>query len=89
MFTTLTGYTIEDVLSAKIKQTDLLPEEDVTEYMIEVSRQLAANSYAYIEHRLKKKNGSWIYVFCYGRLYFDAGVMANRSEIIVADISDT
>ena len=41
------------------------------------------------EHRIQRKDGSILYVFCLGRVYFDPVVRSERSEIIIADISQT
>ncbi|MCQ2527959.1 MAG: diguanylate cyclase [Saccharofermentans sp.] len=88
-FEHLTGYTKEDLEKDSITQTDLLPEEDRTEYIRLVSEQLSRKNLAYFEHRLKRKDGSIIYVFCYGKIYYDSAEMAERSEIIVFDSSST
>lgn len=88
-FETLTGYTKEDIKNNDILQLDLLPEEDRTEYLRLVNEQIGRNGLAYFEHRIKRKDGAIVFVFCYGKIYYDSAEMAERSEIIVFDSADT
>lgn len=89
VFESLTGYSKEDVKTLKLSQNDLLPEEDKVGYAILVNEQISKNSVAYFEHRIKCKNGTIKRVLCFGRLYYDAAVLENRSEIIVVDTAST
>ena len=70
-------------------QADLIPEEERTEYLCHTNACLAKNPMVFQEHKLRRKDGSDIYVFCFGRMYFDSAVRAERSEIIIADITKT
>lgn len=88
-FELITGYSREDVTGNRCKQYILIPEEDRSEYLILVQEQLAKHSLAYIEHRLLRKNGDIIYVFCYGRKYYDSAAMQSKSDILIARASDT
>lgn len=88
-FEQLTGYSRQDLREHPMSQPDLIPEEDRTEYMCATSAALAKTPQAFLEHRLRRKDGSDIYVFCFGRVYFDSAVLAERSEIIIVDISRT
>lgn len=88
-FENLTGYTKEDLENNQMTQTDLLPEEDRTEYIRLVQEQLSRQNLAYFEHRLRRKDGSIAYVFCYGKVYYDSAEMAERSEVIVFDSTNT
>ena len=87
-FEALTGYTQEDV-AAGLTQMDLIPEEDREFYLHEVQLNLGESNLAYLEHRIRRKDGTDIYVYCLGRDYYDSAVRANRSEIIMADCSET
>lgn len=89
VFERLTGYSKEDIEKEDIFQTDLLPEEDRVEYLKLVSEQLGRAGLAYFEHRLKRKDGSISFVFCYGKAYYDSAVKAERSEVIVFDSATT
>ena len=86
-FEGMTGYTREDVCG--MRQVDLIPEEDRTEYLCKTNAQLAKSSQVFQEHKIRRKDGSDIYVFCYGRVYFDSAARAERSEIIISDIAAT
>ena len=88
-FTSLTGYTKEDIQEKTIYQQTLIPSEDITNYMLAVQEQLAKNHMAYLEHRLLCKNGDIKYVFCLGRQYYDSATKMPRTEIIVCDSSNT
>ena len=88
-FERLTGYNIEDIRQSTIIQSDLIPEEERTEYLCQTNMSLAKSPLVFQEHRLRRKDGSDIYVFCYGRMYYDSAVRAERSEIIIADINNT
>ena len=88
-FEELTGYTPKEAIELRINQTDLLPEEDRTNYMLLVSADLGKSQRAFCEHRLVRKDGSNIYVLCYGRQYYDSTQRAARAEIIITTITST
>ena len=88
-FTTLTGYSQEDLQSRPIYQADLIPKEERMEYLCHTNAHLANSPMLFQEHKIRRKDGSDIYVFCIGRVYFDSAVRAERSEIIITDISKT
>ena len=88
-FHTITGYTPEDIRDSTIYQVDLLPEEERIEYLCHTNACLAKSPQVFQEHKLRRKDGTDIYVFCFGRIYFDSAVRAERSEIIIVDISKT
>ena len=88
-FEKLTGYTQEDIRTTPMIQADLIPEEERTEYLCHTNACLAKSPLVFQEHKLRRKDGSDIYVFCFGRVYFDSAVRAERSEIIIADITKT
>ena len=88
-FEKLTGYTKEDILCRSMIQADLIPEEERTEYLCEINARLAKNPRVFLEHKLRRKDGSDIYVLCFGRVYYDSAARARRSEIIIVDINKT
>lgn len=59
------------------------------EYLCHTNAALAKSPMAFQEHRLLRKDGSAIYVFCFGRVYYDSAVRTERSEIIISDITKT
>ena len=88
-FEKLTGYTPKAIQARSVLQADLIPEEERTEYLCHTNACLAKSPMVFQEHKLRRKDGSDIYVFCFGRVYFDSAVRAERSEIIIADITKT
>lgn len=87
-FESLTGYAAEDVENG-MNHLDLIPTGDRTEYLRNVMGIAAKNAQAIFEHRLVRKDGAVLYVFCMGRPFFDSAARANRSEIVVIDASTT
>lgn len=89
-FTAITGYTLEDCLDKKMKQKDLIPEEDMVEYLTTVEKQFAQGSdTVLIEHRIIKKDGNTTYVYCIGRRHFETFSKKIMSEILIVDCSLT
>ena len=76
-------------MERRMAQQDLIPPEDLTEYLCFVSESLAKNPIAYCEHRLKRKDGTIIYVICIGKMVYDSASHETRSEIIVTNSSET
>lgn len=88
-FEKLTGYTAEDIQQHPMLQADLIPDEDRIEYLCQTNASLAKNPLLFQEHRLRRKDGSDIYVLCCGRVYYDSAARAERSEIIIVNITNT
>lgn len=88
-FERITGYSRDDIRERQLTQGDLIPSEDLTDYLFMVSETLSKNQLAYFEHRMLCKDGSMIYVFCMGRMYYDSAARENRSEIIFNDNAST
>ncbi|MDD6347488.1 MAG: diguanylate cyclase [Lachnospiraceae bacterium] len=82
-FTELTGYTESDLKKTPMRQIDLIPEEDRTEYLCLVQESLGRTRQAYLEHHIRRKDGSVIEVLCFGRHYYDTATRSMRSEIMV------
>ena len=88
-FEGLTGYTRADIEEGTLFQADLIPEEERMEYLCHTDSCLAKSHLAFLEHRLRRKDDAIIYVLCFGRVYFDSAARAERSEIIITDITKT
>lgn len=88
-FEKMTGYTPEDIRQNNMIQADLIPGEDRMEYLCLTNAGLAKNPFVFQEHKLRRKDGTDIYVLCYGRIYYDSAIRAERSEIIITDITNT
>ena len=88
-FEKLTGYTQEDIRQRPMYQADLIPTEERTEYLCQTNASLSKAPQVFQEHKLRRKDGTDIYVFCYGRVYYDSAARSERSEIIIADVTNT
>ena len=86
-FQELTGYSWQDVQDYSLTQQDLLFPEDTAAYWKIVNEQLSTVGEAYLDHRLRRKDGSEQYVFCFGRVFFDSVLRASISEIVIGDVS--
>jgi PAS domain S-box-containing protein/putative nucleotidyltransferase with HDIG domain len=81
-FEEMVGFTREDALG-KMTQYDLIPPEDLEQYLVEVGNQFVKGDIAYLHHRILRKDGTIIKVICNGERYFDSSVRAFRSTILV------
>ena len=84
-FEKLTGYSREDALSKRINHLSLIFEEDRKEYLEYVLPENGRGEDLYLEHRLRRKDGSSIYVYCYGHTFYDSAVGRRRARITVFD----
>lgn len=89
-FEQLTGYTAYDVRELKLTQNDLLFEEDREMYWKIVAKVLAASNIIYLEHRIRRKDGTGRYVYCTGICSTDStSEDSPPAMIIVSDITDS
>ena len=84
-FERFTGYTPEETLG-KIRQIDLLPPEDVEYYRSSVYNQFATKDFAYVKHKIRRKDGSDISVACLGQRYFDSATKSYRTDILIFEL---
>ena len=87
-FQSITGYTQEDVAKGNLTQLSLIFEEDQKEYLEYVRPERRRGEDLYLEHRLRRKDGSAIYVYCYGHSFYDSSVGAGRSRIVIVNCDD-
>ncbi|SHK87837.1 HD domain-containing phosphohydrolase [Fibrobacter sp. UWB12] len=85
-FEKITGYSRDDIKEKTMEQQDLVPEEDLTEYLCFVSETLANNPIAYCTHRVKRKDGTIINVICVGKVVYDSASHETRSEILMSNL---
>lgn len=88
-FENITGYTREDIEKHQMSQKSLIFDADWDYYMTQVNQYIETFGEVYLEHRIKCKDGSGKYVFCYGRRYYDNVAKAGRSTIVITDISES
>lgn len=89
VFTQITGYTPDDVKVLKLKQDDLIFDEDKKLYNEKVAELLSKFNEVYLKHRMRCKDGSERIVFCYGRFKFTPDSDKITSKITITDITDS
>ena len=87
-FTLLTGYTSEDVKKGLL-QIELIPEEEREVYMQVVAEQMTKYQQVFLEHRIVRKDGSIITVFCYGISYYDSAIGDYRDRILAFNVDES
>lgn len=88
-FELITGYSREDVAAYGLTQYDLIFTDDLNDYRKMVGKLLNVNHEAFVEHRLRRKDGSGKFVYCHGREFFDSVTREPRTQIIATDISNS
>lgn len=89
-FEYFTGYTRDDIKNNAILQSDLVPEEDQFEYLTTLERQTAVSrEYVFFEHRLKRKDGKIVFVYCLGKISYDPITLQKRSDIFITDLASS
>lgn len=88
-FAIVTGYTRTMVAERNLSQLDLIFEEERANYLSIVEENKKKSPVLYYEHRLRRADGRGLFVFCYGRRFFDQDKNEYISEIIVSDITSS
>ena len=88
-FTLLTGYTRQDVEDYRLREVDLIFPEDRDLWLSMVMQSLQEHETVYLEHRIRRKDGSARYVLCYGRIFVEPATHIMRSELMLTDITTT
>lgn len=86
-FTKFSGYTSDDISDGKLTQFDLIPEEDREDYKAILIQVHKGEVPPFLEHRLVKKDGSSIKVFCFGEMY-DNGSGHKLTRITICNVSE-
>ena len=87
-FQDITGYTQEDVAKGELTLFSLIFQEDREEYEQLVLPAKQRGEDLYLEHRLRRKDGTAIYVYCYGHVFFDSSIGENRARILIVNCDD-
>ena len=87
-FQAITGYSREDVKKEKLTLLSLIFEEDRKEYLEFIRPENRKGEDLYLEHRLKRKDGTAIYVYCYGHSFYDSSVGESRARITIVNSDD-
>ena len=81
-FEAVTGYSREEAIG-RMTQFDLIPPEELEAYTAKVAECFRRGTVAYLKHEIVRKDGTRIWVVCWGKRYFDSAEMAFRSEIFL------
>lgn len=88
-FTRMLGYTIEDILENQYTLFDLVPREDLAAYRRELEVQFAAcakgEEKAYVWHRMSCKDGSYVFVFCFGETVTIPETDEKKIAVLITD----
>lgn len=86
-FEAFTGYSRADVADGKLTQGALIFPEDLSAYR-DCTRPEKRNVDLYLRHRLRRRDGSAIWVNCYGHDFYDSSVSANRTRVVIVNSDD-
>ena len=86
-FTKFLGYTKEDVERDHLTLMDLIFEEDSKNYFSMVQQSLDTAGEAFIAHYLKKKDGTGMFVCCFGKIAQDQKYGFPYSQIIFGEMT--
>lgn len=88
-FTEITGYTWEDVIENNLTQFDLIFEEERAVYSKIINDTLKASQEVYLKHRIKRKDGTAVFVNCLGHPAINGYTGENCFAVrIVADMTE-
>ena len=79
-FEEITGYTKEEAIG-KLTQFDLIPPENLSYYIMQINNAFTKGDAAYLRHEIVRKDGSRIWVLCFGKRFFDPVDKEFKSEI--------
>lgn len=89
LFENFTGYSRDDIAKNHMNQVDLIPENDRSLYMIEVTNHLQKSNLVFFEHHLKKKNGDVILVLCLGEVLTNKETGKKYTTVTISNIMHT
>lgn len=84
-FEAITGFSPDEALE-KMTQFDLIPKEDLDDYIQHVGNQFAKSNTAYLRHRIRRKDGGCINVICHGERLFDSATRTFYSTIQIYEV---
>ena len=84
-FEAVTGYSPDEYLG-KMSQYDLIPPEDLDDYVLQVGNQFSTSNTAFLHHRIMRKDGSFINVVCHGVRRFDSATRSFQSTIQIYEV---
>ena len=84
-FEAITGFTPEEALGT-MSQFDLIPQEDLDDYLVQVGNQFSHSNTAFLRHRIRRRDGSVIPVICHGERHFDSATRKFTSTIQIYEV---
>ncbi len=84
-FQDVLGYTPEDI-AAGLFMKDIIPDDELEEYFSTTQNQLSQTGEIYLGHRLRKKDGQDIFVYCYGKSVTEGDDLF--CDILITDLTD-
>ncbi len=87
-FYKITGYDKSDVQKG-LTQKELIFPEDWEEYISTVMKGRSGEGFLYLEHCIKKKDGSSIIVFCMGYDYENSITGKRETSVIITDVTES
>ncbi len=84
-FEAITGYSPSEVADGNMTQYSLIFPEDLQEYQDILHRKMDLDTDLYLRHRLRRKDGSPILVYCYGHDFYDSAVGEKRIRVVIID----
>lgn len=86
-FTAITGYKSEDVIEKSMCIFHLVPEEEREGY-INTLYSFKEKGEAYLNHKIVCKDGTVIFVNCYGEIYKDIETNHYCTKILIIDVTE-
>ena len=85
-FEQITGYSAGEAVN-KMRQIELIPADDRSYYLVQVSNQFSHGSIAYLKHEILRKDETRITVACCGKRFYDSAAKVYRNEIIIFQLT--
>jgi len=82
-FETFTGYSRQDIRDFGLNFQKLIPPEDLTDYLCNMTADITRNRMTCVKHRMIRKDGVVVNVIGYGKTYYDSAAREDLSEAVL------
>ncbi len=86
-FQAITGFDPAKILG-RMSHYDLIPAEDLEDYLARVGEQFQHSNTAYLRHRIRRADGTLIFVTCHGERHEDPETGVVEATIQVYEVMD-